>query len=79
MGLVTLLSVAWAARRQGSPLGPGAAWNWKHPGIPVSWTRVLERNPEAMNPNSLPGYVWLELPRKVLHADERYLEFTDKP
>ena len=21
---------------------------WKHPGLPTTWTRVLERNPEAM-------------------------------
>jgi len=37
---------------------------------------VLERNPEAMNPHTLPGFVWLASPRKVLHADERYLNFT---
>jgi hypothetical protein len=37
---------------------------------------VLERNPEAMNPDPLPGYVWLELPGKVLHVDEHLLEFT---
>ena len=28
-----------------------------------------------MNPDPLPGYVWLELPGKVLHANERHLEF----
>jgi hypothetical protein len=27
---------------------------WKHPGLPTEWTRVLERNPEAMNPEPLP-------------------------
>ena len=27
----------------------------------------------------LPGYVWLKLPGKVLHTDERHLEFTDDP
>ena len=27
----------------------------------------------------LPGYVWLEPPGKVLHTDERHLEFTDDP
>ena len=32
-------------------------------------TRVLERNPEAMNPDPLPGYVWLDTPRKVLHVE----------
>jgi hypothetical protein len=48
---------------------------WKHPGR----TLVLERNPEAMNPVPLPGYVWLATPGKVLHADERQLEFTGDP
>ena len=52
---------------------------WKHPGLPTTWTRVLERNPEAMNPEPLPGHVWLDMPGKVLHADERHLEFTDDP
>jgi hypothetical protein len=33
---------------------------WKHPGLPREWTRVLERNPEAMQPEPLPGYVWLD-------------------
>ena len=40
---------------------------------------MLERNPEAMNPEPLPGHVWLDTPGKVLHADERHLEFTDAP
>jgi hypothetical protein len=40
---------------------------------------VLERNPEAVNPDPLPGFVWLATPGKMLHADERYLEFTDTP
>ena len=51
----------------------------QHPGLPRDWTRVLERNPEAMNPEPLPGYVWLETPGKVLHAAEHQLEFTDVP
>ena len=45
---------------------------WKHPGLPTTWTRVLERNPEAMNPEPLEGHVWLDTPGKVLHADERH-------
>ena len=45
---------------------------WKHPGLPTTWTRVLERNPEAMNPEPLPGHVWLDTPGKVLHTDERH-------
>jgi hypothetical protein len=48
---------------------------WKRPGLPTEWTRVLERNEEAMNPKPLPGYVWLELPGKVLHVPTKDLEF----
>jgi hypothetical protein len=33
---------------------------WKHPGLPGEWTRVLERNEDAMRPEPLPGYVWLD-------------------
>jgi hypothetical protein len=54
-------------------LPPGLAW--KRPGLPTYWTRVLERNPEAMSPEPLPGYVWLDAPGKVLHVEERQLEF----
>jgi hypothetical protein len=50
---------------------------WKHVGLPTKWTRVLAHNPEAMKPDPHPGYVWLATPGKVLHADERHLEFTD--
>jgi hypothetical protein len=32
-----------------------------------------------MTPEPLPGYVWLDLPGKVLHAPEHELEFTDEP
>ena len=52
---------------------------WKHPGLPTKWRRVLGRNPEAMSPDPLPGYVWLEMPGKVLHTDERHLEFRYEP
>jgi hypothetical protein len=38
---------------------------------------VLDRNLEAMTPDPLPGHVWLEIPGKVLHVEERVLEFTD--
>jgi hypothetical protein len=31
-----------------------------------------------MNPEPLPGYVWLDLPGKVLHASKHTLEFTDE-
>ena len=31
-----------------------------------------------MNPDALPGYVWLATPGKVLHVDEWVLEFTDE-
>ena len=52
---------------------------WKHPGLPTKWTRVLDRNPDAMEPGPLPGYVWLATPGKVLHADQRHVEFPDRP
>ena len=39
---------------------------WKHPGLPTLWTHVLERNSEAMSPEPLPGYVWIDAPGKVL-------------
>jgi hypothetical protein len=46
---------------------------WKHPGLPTTWTRVLERNPEQ------PGYVWIATPGTRCTADERHLEFTHEP
>lgn len=52
---------------------------WKHPGLPTEWTRVLERNEEAiLHPDPLPGYVWLDTPRKVLYAPEQPLEFRSE-
>jgi hypothetical protein len=51
---------------------------WKRPGLPTDWVPVLERNPDAMTPEPLPGYVWLELPGKVLHAPAHQLEFRDE-
>jgi hypothetical protein len=50
---------------------------WKHPGLPTTWTRVLERNPEAMNPVPLAGYVWLATPGKRRHVWAAHLEFRD--
>ena len=52
---------------------------WKHPGLPTTWTRVLERNPKAMSPDALPGHVRLGTRGKVLHVDEHLLKFTDEP
>jgi hypothetical protein len=49
---------------------------WKHPGLPTDWVRVLERNLEAINPEPLPGYVWLDNPGKVLHVPAHHLEFA---
>ncbi len=41
---------------------------------------MLERNPEAiLNPEPLPGYVWLATPGKVLHVRAGDLEFRDEP
>jgi hypothetical protein len=48
---------------------------WKRPGLPTEWTRVLDRNPMAMNPDPLPGCVWLDTPGKVLHVEASRLEF----
>ena len=52
---------------------------WKQPGLPTTWTRVLERNPEAMNPEPLRGYVWLDTPGKMLHVEASRLEFLNDP
>lgn len=50
---------------------------WKRPGLPTNWVRVLERNPEAMNPDPMPDYVWLDTPEKVLHVEESRLQFRE--
>jgi len=47
--------------------------------LPTEWTRVLERNPDAMNPGPLPGYVRLDTPWKVLHVEAARLELRDHP
>jgi hypothetical protein len=60
-------------RQRWARVPPGLAW--KRPGLPTEWAPVLQRNPEAMNPDPLPGYVWLESGGKVLHVAERDLEF----
>jgi hypothetical protein len=39
---------------------------WKRPGLPTEWTRVLELNPEAMNPEPMPGYVWMALVQPLI-------------
>ena len=52
---------------------------WKHPGIPTYWVRVLERNPEALQPEPLEGCVWLDTPGKALHVEATRLEFRDDP
>jgi len=52
---------------------------WKRPGLLTEWTRVLERNPEAMKPDPLPGYVWLDTPGKVLHVQVAWMEFRNEP
>ncbi len=50
---------------------------WKRPGLPTEWTQVLDRKPDAMNPDPLPGYMWLELAGKALHVPAHHLEFQD--
>jgi hypothetical protein len=52
---------------------------WKRPGLPTDWCPVLARNPEAMNPEALPGYGWLDTPGKVLHVEASRLEFRLGP
>jgi hypothetical protein len=48
---------------------------WKRPGLPAEWTRILDRNEEAMSPEPLPGYVWLETHGKRTHVWAAHLEF----
>jgi hypothetical protein len=52
---------------------------WKRPGLPTEWTGVLKRNEEAMHPDPLPGYVWLDTSGKVLHVEAVRLEFRENP
>ena len=49
---------------------------WKRPGLPTEWVRVLEHHPEGVE--ALPGYVWLEMQGKPRHVGEHELEFTDE-
>ena len=51
---------------------------WKRPALPTQWSRVLERNPEAMNTKPLPGYVWLDAKSRRLHVWADHLEFRDE-
>ena len=50
---------------------------WKHPGLPTTWARVLERNVEAMKSEPLEGHVWLDTPGKILHLPAHQLEFRE--
>jgi hypothetical protein len=52
---------------------------WKRPGLPTGWSRVLERNPEAMNPDPLPGYGGSDTLGKVLPVPADHLEFKKRP
>jgi hypothetical protein len=42
-------------RQRWARVRPGLAW--KHPGLPIGWTLVLDANPEALKPEPLPGHV----------------------
>ncbi len=64
-------------RQRWARVPPAVAW--KRPGLPTEWTHVLKRNPEAMNPDPLPGYVWLDTTDKVLHVPAAALEFRASP
>jgi hypothetical protein len=50
---------------------------WKRPGLRTEWTRVLERNEEAMRRVPLPGYGWLDAQGKRRHVWAAHLEFRD--
>jgi hypothetical protein len=52
---------------------PGLAW--KRPGLPAQWLRVLARHREGVA--ALPGYVWLDMPGNVRHAQASELEFRE--
>jgi hypothetical protein len=66
-------------RERWARVPPGKAS--KHPGLPTTWTRVLERHPhpEGLSNDGypLPGWVWLDMPGKVRHAPAGALEFTE--
>ena len=52
----------------------------RHPGLPVEWVPVVERNDETLYPEPLEGFVWLAPPGgKQLHVPARRLEFRDTP
>jgi hypothetical protein len=59
--------------RREHPLGRCSDWGGG------SVRTQLEWNPEAMNPDPLPGYVWLDTPGKVLHVEVARLEFRNDP
>ena len=40
---------------------------------------MLERNEDAMSPDPLPGYVWLDGSGRPTHVWAAHLEFTDQP
>jgi hypothetical protein len=51
---------------------------WRRPGLPREWVLVLDRNPNAtLNPDPLPGYVWLDTRGKLLHAPQDALKFRE--
>ena len=50
---------------------------WKHPRLLRDWTPVLERNEQAMRPEPLPGYAWLDTRGKRTHVWAAHLEFRD--
>ncbi len=52
---------------------------WQHPGLPREWVPVLGRNEDAMNPDPLPGYVWLDARPRRLHVWAEHLEFRNSP
>ena len=49
------------------------------PGIPREWTPVLDVHPTAYQPDSLPGWVWLQLPDRIREVSRGDLEFWYDP
>ena len=59
-----------------SSISPASGARLETPRAPYRMGPVLERNPEAMKLDPLPGYVWLDTREKVLHAAAQHLEIV---
>jgi hypothetical protein len=65
----------WARCRPGT--------EWRHPGLPTAWVRVLERHPQpgglSYDGYAMPGYCWIDQIGKVQHVLVGQVEFRDEP